>query len=452
LLQILKDGLKKRWETSQHALAVRANAKSKNKKVDQSTTQPLEKVPLRKCPIVHLYIREQHQGEKEVLKIEKFSDFAEFHFLGDTLVARPKRQRPPVIGRVATTTWATTEDRFGRIFNKTNEKIGFNATNMPERPNNEEEEDEEEGDDGGQSNSLSNENTSTNQSNPTPVSASAETTSTTSSSQASGSNKKRANSSTENAPSKKAKTNAAKKNQKPKAAPKKKKDTKQKSKTPSAKKAPAPKKAATGTGKRSADTMLSPTADTHEAVTTASSNPQSNMEPSTTITSSTPDSSSKRVRTLPSSLISNQTSLSAPKKQTKSIESSEKVDKSFNNDTQNGTEMEASLGLFTLSFVSNAVLSRPTEISESNTKKSSKNKRTSSTAFNLETIRGLEGKESAPTKKSKVQHTETFKKQKRNQNADGEGDGRDSDDDSRVALDSEMTDVEDDIVEMEWEL
>jgi hypothetical protein len=470
LLQILKDGLKKRWETSQHAAGVRANAKSKKKKVEESAppAQPSEKVFLRECPIVHLYIRDQHQGEKEVLKIAKFSDYAEFHFLGDRLVARPKRQRPPLRGKVTTATWKTTEDRFGRVFNKTTEKIGFNATNLPERPANGNEEEVNEDDDLGQ---LNEEGSSTNQSSSTNASSPISPTSGTQSSQGSG---KKRSANTEGAPTKKAKTTTDPKKPKGGAAGKKPKATKSKWKAAAAKKAkkaPAPKKApaskqddvsknapvskkdGTFTGKRSADTILSSSAEPHEAVAMASLDAQSNMEPSTSIVSSTPDSSPKRARTRSVSLVSPQTSTSGKIKNTKttktnkkSTQPSEKDVTSSNNHTDDNAEMDV---IHTLSIMSAAAQSRLAQNGDSNTTQSSfNNKRSHSTAFiNSKTQDGLE---SVPPKKKKAQRTSTSKKQ--NKNADKEGEGMDIADDSGLAMDSEMTDVEDEPVEMEWEV
>ena len=465
LLQILKDGLRKRWQSSQHAAGVRANAKSKKKKEAESAppAQPLEKAPLRECPIVYLYIRDQHQGQKEVLNIKKFSEFAEFHFLGDKLVARPKRQRPPVVGKVTTKSWKTTDDRFGRVFNKTNEKIGFNATNLPERPENDDDDEDNDENDPGQlehespsteERSSPNESSSTNESSPIT------TPSGTQSSQAS--EKKRSpTSTTEGAPSKKAKTTADPKKTKGSAAAKKPKATKSKPKVAAAKKAPAPKKApafkskkddasaskkgGTVTGKRSVDTILSSAAEAQEEATMTSLDTQSNMEPSTMVVSSTPDSSSKRARTRSVSLVSPQTSTSGKikttKTNTKSTQPYEKDVTSSNNHTNNSAELDI---IHTLSIMSDAAQSRLAEIGDSNTKQSSfNNKRSHSTAFIHS--KAQDGLESVPANKNKSQqHTPKSKKQKANADKEGEGSG--------LVLDSEMTDVEDEPVEMEWEV
>ena len=472
LLQILKDGLRKRWQSSQHAAGVRANAKSKKKKEAESAppAQPLEKAPLRECPIVYLYIRDQHQGQKEVLNIKKFSEFAEFHFLGDKLVARPKRQRPPVVGKVTTKSWKTTDDRFGRVFNKTNEKIGFNATNLPERPENDDDDEDNDEHDPGQlehespsteERSSPNESSSRNESSPIA------TPSGTQSSQASG-KKRSPTSTTEGAPSKKAKTTADPKKTKGSPAAKKPKATKSKPKVAAAKKAPATKKApaskakkddasknvsaskkdGTVTGKRSVDTILSSAAEAQEEATMTSLDTQSNMEPSTMVVSSTPDSSSKRARTLSVSLVSPQTSTSGKIKttkttntNTKTTQPSEKDVTSSNNHTNNSAELDM---IHTLSIMSDAAQSRLAEIGDSNTKQSSfNNKRSHSTAFIHS--KAQDGLKSVPANKNKSQqHTPKSKKQKTNADKEGEGSG--------LVLDSEMTDVEDEPVEMEWEV
>ena len=375
--------------------------------------------------------------------MEHFSDYAEFEFLGDKLVARPKRQRPPVVGQVPTQTWETTPDRIGRVFNKTTEKIGFNATNLPQRP-----ETLEEGNNPGEA--------SSEQSNADPPAPTAPTVSQPSPSSG---KKKRANPGDGNSPSKKVKANPAPK--KPKAnnaTTTKKKNTKastKKTKTAAAEKPPAPKKSR---GKRSADTMISPAAQPLGAVATTN---QSNMEPSTSTSLSTLDSRYKRLRTLPST----GTSSSSQNLQPVGGRSNFNV----NTDTQNVSDMEASLGLLSLSFGQSLERSQTTvnSASEANLCLRIQKRTAPTTSFipNSTTEDSLEDGAHTSLKKSKKMLPPTFKnkKQKQNQkqNTNGETSGWSDNINSNLFMDSEMTnveedtemtDVEDDPVEMEWEL
>jgi hypothetical protein len=186
----------------------------------------------------------------------------------------------------------------------------------------------------------------------------------------------------------------------------------------------------------------------------ASLDAQSNMEPSTSIVSSTPDSSPKRARTRSVSLVSPQTSTSGKIKttkttntNTKTTQPSEKDVTSSNNHTNNSAELDM---IHTLSIMSDAAQSRLAEIGDSNTKQSSfNNKRSHSTAFIHSKAQDQDGLESVPesvpaNKNKSQQHTPKSKKQKTNADKEGEGSG--------LVLDSEMTDVEDEPVEMEWEV
>jgi hypothetical protein len=132
-IAMLNDGFKKSFENSKLTKQQKEKAikKRKSNNDDEDETEDgnnqKNEIPFeRTLPIVRLYVRQEHTAFKQVAVIDMFKEYVEFEFTDDEVIGREKRGQSSNATR-----WDTTIEKKEK--RKTKEKIGFKATNLPER-------------------------------------------------------------------------------------------------------------------------------------------------------------------------------------------------------------------------------------------------------------------------------------------------------------------------------
>lgn len=132
-ISMLNEGFEKSFENSKLTKQQKDEAtkkrKSKNDDDDENKDDSNQKHEIsfvRTLPIVRLYVRQEHSAFKQVAVIDMFKEYVEFEFTDDEVIGREKRGQSSNATR-----WDTTIEKKEK--RKTKEKIGFKATNLPER-------------------------------------------------------------------------------------------------------------------------------------------------------------------------------------------------------------------------------------------------------------------------------------------------------------------------------